>query len=99
MSATHSGCGGDEANCTCDEDAAPESQESDSVHLSPYKSVNDDESKADAPSSSTTEKQPTGGYAEKRLLSPAQEAAVAVRRCAVKSAVRCAAGVEVPQVE
>ena len=88
MSATHSGCGGDEANCTCDEDAyaAPESQESesDSVHLSPYNSANDDESKADAPS--TAEKQPTGGCAGKRLLSPAQEAAVAVRRCAAKFA-------------
>ena len=54
------------------------------MHLSPYNSSNDDESKADAPS--TAEKQPFGGYADKRLLSPAQEAAVAVRRCSVKFA-------------
>ena len=84
VSATHRGCGGDEANCTCEEDAAPESQESDSVHLSPYNSANEEEHKADAPS--TAEKQPTGGYLGKRLLTPAQEAAVAVRRCAVKFA-------------
>ena len=50
----------------------------------PYNSANDNDSKEEAPS--TVEKQPTGGYAGKRLLSPAQEAAVAVRRCAVKFA-------------
>ena len=83
VSATHRGCGGDEANCTCEEDiAAPESQESDSVHRSPMRDASDDESKADAPS--TAEKQPTGGYLGKRLLTPAQVAGVAVRRCAVK---------------
>ena len=84
--ATHRGCGGDRENCTCKEDAAPESQESDSVHLSPYNSANEEEQKEGAPS--TVEKQPTGGYLGKRLLSSAhaQEAAVAVRRCAVKFA-------------
>ena len=83
VSATHRGCGGDEANCTCEEEVAvPESQESDSVHRSPLRDESDDDSKADAPS--TAEKQPTGGYLGKRLLTPAQEAAVIVRRCAVK---------------
>ena len=68
VSATHSGCGGDEASCTCDDaDAAQDSQEFDSVHLSPYNLANDDESKAGDPS--TAEKQPIGGYAGKRLLS------------------------------
>ena len=72
VSSSHNGCGGDEANCTCGEaDAAPESQESDSVHLSPYNSSNGEEHKEGAPS--TAEKQPTGGYASKRLLAPAQE--------------------------
>ena len=84
VSAMHRDCGGDEANCTCEEDAAPESQESDSVHLSPYNSGNEEEHKEGA--LSTVEKQPTGGYLGKRLLSPAQEAVVAIRRCAVKFA-------------
>ena len=71
VSATHRGCGGDEANCTCEEEVAvPESQESDSVHRSPLRDESDDDSKADAPS--TAEKQPTGGYLGKRLLTPAQ---------------------------
>ena len=83
VSATHSGCGGDEASCNCDDaDPPPDSQESETVHQSPYNSSNDDDSKADAPS--TAEKQPTRHYAGKPMLTPAQEAAVAVRRCAVK---------------
>ena len=48
VSATHRGCGGDEANCTCEEEVAvPESQESDSVHRSPLRDESDDDSKAD----------------------------------------------------
>ena len=74
VSATHRGCGGDEANCTCEEDAAPGSQEFDSVHLSPYILANEEAHKEGAPS--TVEKQPTGRYLGKRLLSPAQEAVV-----------------------
>ena len=85
VSATHRGCGGDEANCTCEEDlAAPESQESDSVHRSPMREESDEDSRPDAPS--TVEKLDSGGYMGKRLLTPAQEAAVIVRRWAVKFA-------------
>ena len=83
VSSTHSNCGGNESSCKChEEDKLPESQESE-THGSPYHSSQEQETIVnDAPM--TAEKPAPGEYTGNRMLSPAQEAAVEIRRCSVK---------------
>ena len=89
VSSTHSRCSVDEASCQCEdaEQKEPESQESDTNRRSPYNSENEDEPQKpiEAAQPRTVEKL-APGEGRIRVLSPAREAAIAVRRWAVKFA-------------
>jgi len=83
VSSTHSNCGGDESSCKChEEEELPESQESE-THGSPYHSSQEQETIVNE-TPMTAEKREPGDYTGNRMLLPAQEAAVEIRRCSVK---------------
>jgi hypothetical protein len=84
VSSTHAGCGGDEATCKCaNENVQPKPKEL-ATYRSPHHSSDDQDEKEMPSSPSTAEKKATYSHRGKRPLSPAREAAVAIRRWSVK---------------
>ena len=84
VSSTHQSCGGDEANCTCEEVAPLSAPQSEQPAHSPYHSSDEDSEPIEVVEvPMTVEKPPQASDPGNRLLSPQREAALGIRRWSV----------------